>query len=102
MKWRIATAPAEINVHGAQSGAVKTLEPPRPLIGRIVAESITNISMPRTQANSPEARKTLFHMIFGCRADVAAAVLRRKLPGHEKHETIIGMPSRRSSADATM
>ena len=61
-KCRIVTAPAEIRVQGAQSGAIKTKVFPRPLRGRIVAESITSSSIPSTQANMPEARKKLFHM----------------------------------------
>lgn len=96
-KWRTVTAPAEISVHGAQSGAVNTCEPPRPFSGKIVAESITNSSMPSTQANIPEARKKLFHMIVRVRR-VGAVILLHKLPGHEETAMVIDQPDQGGSA----
>jgi len=56
-------APAEMRLHGIQSGAVNDLGPPRPSGGSTTAESITSNSIPTMQEKIPTARKKLFHMV---------------------------------------
>ena len=77
-KFRSVIAPAEISVHGAQSGAVKTRVLPGPLTGSTTAESMTSNSRPTMQAKIPAAMKKLFHMMS--RADRGS--IRQRVRGH--------------------
>ena len=55
--------PAEMRLHGIQSGAVNDRGPPRPSGDSTTAESITSSSIPMMQEKIPTATKKLFHMV---------------------------------------